>query len=161
MRRRHSTLNSAVVSAALCQLVVTKLAFADYKESVPADVLARVLLLCGCLHRSASWVASRCRDCPGQETVRKALLANLPGEALLLARLLDALHSVPGRLPDRPLACAIDLHLRPFYGADDTPGTSGGPHEAGTDRFWAYATLVLLCHGRRYTVGLVRVDRQE
>src|SRR4051812_23154153 len=106
MRQGHCALSSRVVTAALCRLVVANLALSDYKQSVPAELLARALLLCGCLHRSLSWVAGRCRACPSDESLRKALLDNLPGEELLLARLLQALHALPGRWRDRPLPCA-------------------------------------------------------
>lgn len=162
MRRRDCRATSAAVSAAACQFVVCQLALTDYKESVPAVLLARLLLLAACLGRSLSFVAQRCDEAPSDETVRKALLDNLPGEDLLLARLLGALHSLLPRCVRRcPLPAAIDYHSRPFYGDEDTPGVRGGQRQAGTNYFWTFATLTLLAPGRRYTVALVAVPKGQ
>lgn len=158
MRQGHATSRSAFVSAACCEWLVRSLGLADYHDSVPAILLARLLLLCACLRRSLSFITQRCDEAPSDETVRKALLASLPGQALLLARIVHCLHvPLPRRLRRRPHPAAIDYHCRPFYGDEDTPGTRGGKREAGTNFFWTYATLTLLTPGQRYTLALVPV----
>jgi hypothetical protein len=130
----------------------------DYKRRLPRTVLARVLLLASALGRSLSFVAQRCHKAPSDETLRQALLYNLPGQDLLNARLLHALHALlPARVRRQPRAAALDFHQRPFYGDPTTPGVRGGKREAGTDYFWTYATLCLLDRGKRYTVGLTPV----
>jgi hypothetical protein len=146
----------------LCQFVALRLALADYHDSVPALLLARLLLLAAAARRSLSYVAQRCERAPSDETVRKALLASLPGQDLLLARLLESLHVLlPRRLRRCPLPAAIDYHCRPFYGEPDTQGIRGGKREAGTNSFWTYATLTLLAPDRRYTLALVPVPRGQ
>jgi hypothetical protein len=158
MRRSHCRFTQAVVTAGVCELVVSHLALTDYKRRLPRTVLARVLLLASALGRSLSFVAQRCQGCPSDETLRLAVLYNLPGQDLLNARLLAALHALlPAGVRRQPRAAALDFHQRPFYGDPATPGVRGGKREAGTDYFWTYATLCLLDRGKRYTVGLTPV----
>lgn len=158
MRPNYSRITSVVVTQALCELVVSHLALTDYKRSLPANLLARLLLLAGALGRTLSFVAQRCQRSPSDETLRRAVLFNLPGPALLQARLLEALHALlPARLLRQPRPAALDFHQRPFYGDSATPGVRGGKREAGTRYFWTYATLCLVSRGLRYTVGLTPV----
>jgi hypothetical protein len=111
----------------LCQWVVCQLALADYKQSVPAVMLARLLLLACATRRSLSFITQRCEEAPSDETVRKALFASLPGEDLLLARIVESFHLLlPRRVRRRRHHAAIDYHCRPFYGDKDTPGVRGG-----------------------------------
>jgi hypothetical protein len=162
MRRNYSRITAAVVTQGLCELVVSHLALTDYKRRLPASLLARLLLLAGALGRSLSFVAQRCDKAPSDETLRKAVLFNLPGPELLRARLLAALHALlPARLLRRFVPCALDFHQRPFYGEPTTPGVRGGKREAGTDYFWTYATLCILSRGQRYSVGLTQVSPGE
>ena len=162
MRRSHCRITSAIVTHALCELVVSHLALTDFRRRLPASLLARLMLLAGALGRSLSFVAQRCGEAPSDETLRRAVLYNLPGPDLLRERLVSALHSLlPPRLLRRPCPAALDFHQRPFYGDEATPGVRGGKREAGTRYFWTYATLVLLSRGGRYTVGLCQVARGE
>jgi hypothetical protein len=162
MRQSHHTTATQVVSAAMCQWVVCQLALADYHKSVPAVMLARLLLLACATRQSLSFVAQRCDEAPSDETVRKALLASLPGQDLLLARLIQSLHfPLPRRVRRRRHAAAIDYHCRPFYGDPATPGVKGGKREAGTNFFWTFATLTLLTPGQRYTLALVAVPKGQ
>ena len=158
MRQRHPTTASAAVSAALCHWVVCQLALADYKQSVPAVMLARLLLLACATRQSLSFLAQRCEEAPSDETVRKALLAYLPGADLLLRP--------PGRVPARcpcraaPAATATRRHRLPLPTLLRRPGHPRRPRrqaEAGTNYFWTFATLALLTPGQRYTLGLVAV----
>jgi hypothetical protein len=161
MRPPHYRLQARVVTTMLVSHLVASLHLRDYKSSVPALLLARLLLLCAANRQSLSFNAQHCDEAPSDESVRLALRYNLPDTALpLLEQLLGALHVwVPPQLRRRPRPCALDLHERPYYGAKDTPGTSGSERQAGTDRFWCYASLVILIQGVRFTVGLCPVDR--
>ena len=162
MRRNYCRVTSVVVTASLCELVVSRLALTDYKRRLPARLLARALLLASALGRSLSFVAQRCAAAPCDELFRRALLANLPGPDLLRERLVAALHALlPRRLLRRRRPAALDFHQRPFYGDKTTKGIRGGKREAGTRYFWTYATLCLLSHGRRYVVGLTQVRPGE
>ena len=71
-----------------------------------------------CWQASLSAVCSLVRDAPSHETVRQALLANLPGRPLdLRRRLLAALHdTLPEHLWASAQPMALDLHQRPYYG---------------------------------------------
>jgi hypothetical protein len=163
MRRRHYRLHAMGVTAALAGHLAGCLHLRDYKGSVPAALLARLLLLCAANRQSLSFNAQHCDGAPSDEAVRLALKYNLPDTALaLLGQLLGALAAlVPARLRRRPRPCALDLHQRPFYGDKGTPGTTGGPRQAGADYFWCYATLAVLTRGLRFTVGLCPVDRRR
>jgi hypothetical protein len=123
---------------------------------------SRLLLLAAATGRSLSALAKTCDAAPSDESVRLALLFNLPASHLLLLDyLLDALHQlVPASARRHPLGAALDLHSRPYYGAPHTPGTYGGKREAGTRRFWVYGSLAVLQHGLRVTVGLCPVEGQ-
>jgi hypothetical protein len=146
----------------LCHWVVCQLALADYKRSVPAVMLARLLLLACATRRSLSFITQRCEEAPSDETVRKALLASLPGADLLLARLVQSLHfPLPRRTRRGVHPAAIDYHCRPFYGDKDCPGIRGGKQQAGTNYFWTFATLALLTPGQRYTLALVPVPKGQ
>src|SRR5947209_11482238 len=163
MRPKHCRFHAHGVTATLVNHLVACLHLRDYHSSVPATLLARLLLLCAANGQSLSFNAQHCQQAPSDESVRLALQFNLPDTAVLL---LDALRAalyalVPARLRRRPRPCALDLHQRPFYGDKDTPGVTGGKHQAGTDYFWCYATLAVLTRGLRFTVGLCPVDRRK
>src|SRR5947209_20298736 len=124
MRRNHCRLHAMRVTTTLVTHLVGCLRLKDYKSSVPAALLARLLLLCAANGQSLSFNAQHCKAAPSDESVRLALKFNLPDTALLL---LDALRAallalVPARLRRRARPCALDLHERPFYGDKDTPG---------------------------------------
>src|SRR5262249_37442168 len=87
MRPPYSRPNAPAVTAALCPHLVQHLLLHDYKRSLTGQLLARLLLLAAVLRRSLSALAQRCHEAPSDETVRLALLDNLPGRALLLAYL--------------------------------------------------------------------------
>lgn len=161
MRHFHSKLTSRVVTSTLITHLLTCLHLRDYQRSVSARLLARLLLFAAATGRSLSALANTCDRAPSDESVRLALHYNLPPTALvLLDELRDLLHQFtpPAFRKGRPVPAALDLHLRPYYGAKDTQGTCGGQKKAGTKRFWAYGTLVLLHRGLRLTVGLCPTD---
>jgi hypothetical protein len=164
VRHPHCRLRATLVTTTLVTHLVASLHLRPYKRSVPARLLAQLLLLAAATGRSLSALAQRCDAAPSDEAVRLALRFNLPPDSLaVLDHLLEALHQLvpPPFRRGRPVGAALDLHLRPYYGAADTAGTCGGQREAGTDRFWGYGTLVLLHRGLRLTVGLCPVDRRQ
>jgi Transposase DDE domain len=164
MHRSYSKVNARLVTTTLVTHLVACLQLRDHKRSVPARLLARLLLLAAATGRSLSALAQRCDGAPSDEAVRLALRYQLPATSLvLLDQLLHALYQlVPAPFrAGRPVGAALDLHLRPYYGDRNTPGICGGKREAGTDQFWGYGTLVLLHRGLRLTVGLCPVDRRQ
>lgn len=163
MRPAHYTLSPALVCRQAVALLVTHLGLADFRDSVPAALLARLLLWAAATRRSLSALCGRCTEAPSDETARQALLAALPPDQHdLQRRLLAGLHAlVPPTARRRPMPLALDLHLCPYYGRPGTAGVVGGQPKAGTKYFWAYATLVVLVRGLRVTVGLTAVDRAQ
>jgi len=156
MRPNQSTLKPAAVHAYARQMLVAELELKDYKESVPAKVLASVLLFAACWQCSLSAACPLMRGAPSGESVRKALHACLPARPNdLLGRLLAALRrSLPDHLGRRPLAFAVDLHQRPYYGRF-TKGCTRRKRKQGTRKSFTYATLAALAPEGRFTVGLV------
>jgi hypothetical protein len=90
------------------------------------------------------------------ETARQALDANLPPLRALADGLVDALHTfLPRAFYRRAWDIAIDRHDVPYYGAKGTPHTLGGPKKHGTNRFFSYATAVVVHQGQRWCLGLI------
>jgi Transposase DDE domain len=162
MCRYHSTLDATAVRADARGRLVRGLQLRDCGQKLSAERLADLLLL------MAGWGLSLCglfavlrglRCC--YETARLALRANLPDHDVLLDRLRGCLLDVvPARLlRRRDWDVAIDLHDVPYYGDPaSTPGARRGQRKAGTDKYFTFATAVLLNHGCRYTVGLLPVE---
>lgn len=129
----------------------------DYKQSVPAGVLASVLLLAACWQCSLSAACLLTKGTPSHESVRKAMHACLPRRPQeLLDRLLRLLrHTLPDHLGRRPLVFALDIHRRPYYGRP-TKGSCYGQEKHSTKKSFAYATLAALSPEGRFTVGLMQ-----
>jgi Transposase DDE domain len=113
--------------------------------------------------RSLSAVVRQAQAVPSWETVRQALLRHLPQQPQdLLPATTRGLHRwLPKSLRRRPRTMAIDWHLRPFYGDPHTPGVCPGQPKASTKYFFTYASLLVLCRGRSFTVGLTPVAPHE
>ena len=156
MRPYHSTLRPQAVHAWAREILAAELSFRDYKRSVPAGLLATLLLLCACWQCSLSAVCGLVKGAPSHESVRRALLACLPDRPLdLLARLLGALRrTLPDHLGRRPLPMALDLHQRPYYGRF-TRGCTRRQKKRSTRKSFTYATLAVLAPEGRFTVGLL------
>jgi putative transposase len=109
-------------------------------------------------------IARRLLGLPAGETLRTALLANLPARAALERRLNGALAAaLPRGLTCRPQPLAIDLTLRPYHGQPlrDPAEVGRGQATSGTSHFHAYATAYVGGRGRRSTVALTAVSRGE
>jgi hypothetical protein len=85
------------------------------------------------------------RRAPAAETVRKALLANLPELELLERRCHRALRASLSKLGRRRQRLAIDLTLLPYHGqpCHDADERYRGQVQSGTTHFHAYATAYL------------------
>ncbi len=157
MHQFKSTVRPAVVHAYVRHLMQIDLELRDYKQSLPAGLLASVLLFAACWQCSLSAACGYVKGTPSRETVRKALHACLPRRPQELAdRLVKMLHdSLPWHLGNRPLPFALDIHRRPYYGKF-TKGTSRGKEKQSTKKAFAYATLVAFSDSGRFTVGLMQ-----
>lgn len=163
MRRSYSTITPAVVHGLARPVLDRALGFGDYKRSVTCAQLLDLLLLVAATTRTLFAIATRYFRF-SHETARAALHHHLTSLDELTDRLADALHAVAvftRRDRRRAWTGAIDLHYVPFYGRRNTPGIIGGPKKAGTSFFHCYATCVLIHRRRRYTVGLLAVEKGQ
>jgi putative transposase len=164
MRQPQYTLTRQDVHRHAAHRLQAHLKFPDYGRRCTAGMLWAALLAAAARLTSLFAAARRLLGLPSEETLRKALLAALPGRADLERRLNRALAAdLPKCLARsaRPLAC--DLTLLPYHGRPlhDPAEVYRGQAKSGTSHFHAYATAYVVCHGRRYTLALTAVSRGE
>ncbi len=142
--------------------VALQLEYEGYKCTT--STLLQILLLAAA--RTVSLFAA-CRDladAPSDNTVRNALLATLPGIAVLEQRLNQALcMELPRAVRRKSRIVAIDLTLIPYHGkpAHDKKEIYRSKPKSGTSHFHAYATAVVVHKGHRYTLALTHVEYGE
>jgi Transposase DDE domain len=71
---------------------------------------------------------------------------------------------IPPKIAKGRHRIAIDLHLIPYYGnpsAEEAPYIYRSQAKAGTTRFFAYATVYVICRNKRVTLGIHAVSPQE
>jgi hypothetical protein len=162
MRQAHCTLTSAAVRRYACRRLLDLLPWQDFRRSLRRSQILDLLLFMAVWGRSLFAAVGLLKFGVSHETARQALRAQLLPPEQLTSRLVAALQAdLPRRLRRRSWRLAIDLHRLPFYGDRRTPGLLGGQAQRGTKYFWTYATAVLLHHGRRWTVGLIPVTRND
>jgi hypothetical protein len=155
MRRSYSTLTPAVVRSLARRSLAAALPWKPFRQTVSVPVLLDLLLLTAALASSLSACVRRFAFPFSHETARQALDANLPPLAALADGLVDALHSyLPRAFRRRAWDVALDRHDVPFYGARRTPYVLGGPKKHGTNRFFSYATAVVVHQGQRWCLGV-------
>src|SRR6516164_8655679 len=143
------TLTPARVHRGAADLLTDRLHLTDYGRTCPARTLLAVLFVACARLTSVSAAAAGLRRAPSPETVRKALLANLPDLGRLERRLNDALRaSAPARLGGHHRV-AVDLTLIPYHGRPqhDADELYRGQVKGGTTHFHAYATAYLIRKG--------------
>src|SRR5262245_4523564 len=171
-QRLSSPEGSTPVSAEQVQCLTTETLVAhlplglDGYRYRDADVF-NVLVAAAAQGRSLESVCRQPVEAPSANLVRQYL-----SEYLLPETDLDTLEATCNamlveRLPpgvlERPLRVAIDLTLRPYYGkAGVLPDQlRRGEANAGTTRFHAYATALVLHAGRRVTLAVTFVYADE
>jgi Transposase DDE domain len=157
------TLTSATVHRFATDLLRAQLALTDYGRSCPAATLLTVVFAACARLTSVFAAALGLQRAPSAETVRQALLANLPELDLLERRCNRALHASLPKLRDRRQRLAIDLTLLPYHGQPyrDRDELYRGQVKSGTTHFHAYATAYLIQRGQRVTVALRYVRQGE
>jgi hypothetical protein len=161
MRPGYFTITPATVHGLTRSILQKTLSFRRYKQSVTLHQLLDLLVLLSATTRTLFAIAKRYFDF-SHETARKALRANLPELDVLTRSLADALHAVAAfsrRDRLRLWILALDLHYVPYYGSRNATRVVGGPKKRGTKFFHGYATAVLIHRRRRYTVGLLSVQK--
>ena len=162
MRQPHSTLAPREIRAVANGLVCTALRVKDTKTKITVTRLADVLLSaashCCSFIAAAQWMLGL----PSRETIRRAIESLLPKDYRVLEQQInEGLQAlIPKKLAKRKRGyqVAIDLHQRPYYGNQDTPGVLGGAPKAGTKYFWTYATMVVVEANHRWTLALTAAD---
>lgn len=120
--------------------------------------LAPLLVWIATHKTSLSMAGQQLTGVPGAERVRQVMHACLPTpEHLLRCFQQSVTDQVPKRLRKRPWLLAIDLHDRPYYGADQAC-LRRGQAKRGTKRFFSYATCCLVGTNQRYTIAVVPVS---
>jgi putative transposase len=140
----------------------------DFSRRCPAVLLVTCLLLAAARRVSLSAIAAVRRGCPSRETLRKSLLATLPGydalrrdlPTLLRDSLPRGLSRHPGR---RRYPLAIDGHRVAYYkrGRTPPPHVRKGQRHAGTVYGHDYATVSLLRKGQYYVLAATPYDPGE
>jgi len=158
MRPSYCTITPALVRTTAAAGLQRALPWHDFGEAVRVGPLIDLILLTAALGLTLSAVVRRFAFGFCHETARQALDANLPPLDRLGEGLVDALHSyLPRAIRRGAWDIAIDLHYVPFYGDPKTKGILGGPKKAGTNRFFVYATAVIVHRGQRWCLALTAV----
>jgi putative transposase len=145
-------------------LLQTYLGLRDFGARCPARTLLAVVFAACCRLTSLACAAARLLRAPSRETVRKALLSNLPQVAELERCLNRALAAdLPAALRRRAQRLAVDLTLVPYHGLPyrDVAEVYRSLAKHGTSHFHAYATAYVAYRGQRFTVALTWVRRGE
>lgn len=157
------TLTPSQVHRLATQLLLEHMALTDYGRTCPATTLLTIVLAACARLTSLAAAALGLQRAPSSETVRQALLANLPELHLLEQRANKTLRASLPRLHGRRHRLALDLTLLPYHGQPFAEANElyRGQAKSGTTHFHAYATAYLIQHGQRVTVALSYVRQGE
>jgi putative transposase len=158
------TLTRAHVHHHAQQILQAHLRLTDYGDTCPAATLVAVVFAACARLTSLCAAALGLRGAPSGETVRQALLHNLPDADELERRFNRALVAdLPRALRRRRQRLAADLTLVPYHGQPQVSDLEVYRSQAksGTSHFHAYATLYLVSKGQRFTLVLTWVRRGE
>lgn len=139
----------------------TCLKLTDYSRKFSATKLVSLLLFGVCQAISLSAACRRLTNFPSDETVRKALVANLPEREELESRLNAGLADpLPKALRKGKWPIAIDYCDLPYYG-QKTPDVRRGRAQQGTTRYHTYATAFVVRKGYRFTLAATWVSPND
>lgn len=156
MRHGYSTITPAVVQQHAERALERALNWQPYYDSVTVLDMLRMLLLMAANNGSLSATVRRFFSVCYQ-TAWRAIKAQLPTQDRLTTGLVEALIDVAAfssKDRKRRWLVAIDTHYVPYYGKDKKH-TIGAQKKQGTNRFFGYATAVLIHKRRRYMLGLM------
>ena len=161
MRSRNKiTLSAADVKEVATRRIQQHLQFADYGRTCSASVILSVLFFAASRLRSIFDACQRLQTAPSDETVRQALLATLPSQFKLEARINNALgDQLPKAFFRRGQRIAIDITMIPYHGQPHRHEREirRAQPKCGTSHFHAYATAYVVQHGQRYTLAMTAV----
>lgn len=146
------------------QILQAHLRLTDFGDTCPAATLLAVVFAACARLTSLFAAALGLRRAPSGETLRKALLSNLPDADELERRFHHALVTdLPRALRRRRQRLAADLTLIPYHGQPCRSPLEiyRSQAKSGTSHFHAYATLYVVSQGQRYTLALTWVQRGQ
>ena len=157
------TLTASQVHRLATQLLLQHMALTDFGRTCPATTLLTILFAACARLTSLCAAALGLQRAPSIETVRQALLANLPDLHLLEQRANKTLRASLPCLRGRRHRLALDLTLLPYHGQPFAQANElyRGQAKSGTTHFHAYATAYLIQHGQRVTLALSYVRQGE
>lgn len=138
----------------------------DHGYKCTVATLLRVLFFAAARTTSIFDATQRLAESPSDQAVRNALIAQLPASMSRLEERLN--HALQAKLPKRlarrrhwPMAA--DITEICYYGQPwkQQRELRRGKRKAGTTRFHCYATLYLLSRGRRFTLALTYVWKDD
>jgi putative transposase len=145
-------------------LLQRHLKLCDFGRSCRVSTLLAVLLFAAARRLSTSRAAEELHGAPSDETIRKALHAQLSSMPQLEDQLNAALcDRLPRSVRRGRHVWAIDLHQQPYYGSPDKVARElrSGKAQQGTAWFHTVATLYLVHRGERFTLALTYVWGDE
>jgi putative transposase len=136
----------------------------DHGPKCTSSVLISVVFFAAAWTTSLTNACKRLRRAPSDQAARNALDAMLPEMPELEARFNRAFSAQAHKsLGKRPQSIAIDLVQNPYYGnpCEDDRELRRGEAKLGTTRFHTYATAYLISHGRRFTLAMTYVWKDD
>jgi hypothetical protein len=137
----------------------------DHGWKCTAPVVLGIVLRAAARKISVSAACDDLSKAPSDQAVMTALDDGLPNTLPVLERHLnEALtDQLPHRMRRRRWQVAIDWHLSPYYGQPFVSSNEiyHSKPKQGTSDFHAYASACIVQYGRRYTLALTWVRRNE
>jgi hypothetical protein len=164
MRSPQYTITPRHIQAHAASRIQRQVRLPEQGRKCRAAVLWAVLFYAASRITSLAAACAALRDAPSDTAAHDALLAGLPAFAELQRRLNRALQGdLPPSLRRKRQPLAIDLVLVPYHGEHlhDPNEIYRSQARSGTSHFHAYATAYVIRKGRRFTVALTAVGRND
>ena len=132
----------------------------DCDEETLFTVLLRAASTCSTIEQTTKML----EDAPDGGTIRYHL-----NKCDTMSRMEEMLNAtlqarIPGKLTSSAQRLAIDLNLQPYYGTptkEEAPYIYRSKAQSGTCSFYAYATCYVIRKGKRVTIALTAVRRDD
>ena len=136
----------------------------EVKGNYTAREFLEILVRAASRGDSIEHTAQSLQGAPSSNCIRYQL-DKLDEMGILESQVNAALQSrIPPKIRKGRHRLAIDLHLIPYYGVPnetEAPYVYRSQAKAGTTRFFAYATVYVICRNKRVTLGIHAVPSDE
>ena len=136
----------------------------DMQGECDEETVFTILVRAASTNESIEYTAKTLEDAPDGATIRYHL-EKRQDMAVMEEEVNTALQSrLPGNLTSHAQRLAIDLNLQPYYGtpsAEEFPYIYRSKAHDGTCSFYAYATCYVIRKGKRVTIALTPVRRDD